>query len=74
MANPFGYEISPGVFKAAGCHHRRGHLSACGACYARVVDTLTAILKRPDRAAAIAKKCMDAVRAERLPKKATRRA
>jgi hypothetical protein len=35
------FEVEPGVFMAASCHHRRGpNASACGPCYARLIVAL----------------------------------
>jgi hypothetical protein len=67
------FEISPGVFMAATCHHSR--TGACGPCYARVVKALERAEAAPtvEAVRAICTETTAAMVAEAKPRKESAR-
>lgn len=41
------FEVSPGLFMTATCHHRRSGAGACGPCYARLYKALERVEAAP---------------------------
>ena len=60
------YEVEPGVFMAASCHHNKGKRSqgACGACYARAMSALSRIAQLSGEAGEMAANVLAEARRE----------